>query len=104
MNQIEVLAFYPNEETRSGKRSADFLGSMTIKIKFFDIEIRGINVFRKKEFWRFAMPHKEGFDAKQDKWVLYPVFSFTDRERYKVFVNQVREEGIKFVKNQMGEF
>ncbi len=82
---IEIIEFYENERTPSFVK-----GTLHayIFLNGVGIDIRGITMVYRKDKFLFYMPSKKGFDEEK-KPVHYPIFTFTDIEQQKYFIEQL---------------
>lgn len=91
---IEVVEFYPIE--RNDKKEV-LKGTLHVYLIDLALDIRGIFVSKKKNFWHFYMPHQKGIDQDTSKPVKYPIFSFMKPEQNKNFLKVVREKGKEYI-------
>ena len=95
--EIEIIEFY--ESHRDDKKQA-INGTLHVYLIDLQIDIRGIKVLRDKNYWRFTLPHARGVD-EEGNHVWYPLFSFSDREKNKALLEQIRTMGKEFVEKKL---
>jgi hypothetical protein len=95
---IEIIEFFPFQKDNS-KNS--FTGTIKATISSIGIDILGISVFKRDNFWFFRMPSKSSFDSTQKKTVHYPTVSFTNREVQKTFIDELRHKGKDFIEKRI---
>jgi hypothetical protein len=95
---IEVVEFYPNKITKKGHKLE---GTLHIYIIDWDVDIKGINVTCKANgYWFFGMPNKLGWDVDEKDNIRYPIFSFMDRERQRMFMAQIKKQGTEYINKE----
>lgn len=94
---IEIIEFYENFRDEPKEI---LLGSLHVRFVDLGIDLRGIFVSRRKNFWIVNLPgnktkNEDGTDVR------YPIFSFTDREKTKELQQAVREKAIPFIQERL---
>jgi hypothetical protein len=93
---IEIVNFYPTVR----EDNKQFLqGSLHVYIVDLGIDLRGVFVSKKKDFWYFSLPMRI---AKDDgKTVKYPIMSFRDRDKTNQLLQIIKEQGKPFIENYL---
>lgn len=92
--KIEIVEFYPIKEEKNITT-----GTLHIYLCDYDIDLRGVFVSRKNNNWFFKLPVKSAMEGGEK--VQYPVFSFTNRDKYRELIDELRKEGIAYIKNEL---
>lgn len=95
---IEIVDFYPDTTKDQKKQKC---GTMHIYIPSLDLDVRGILFIQHKNSWVIRMPHKQAID--EGKKVFYPVISFTNIDKMKKLLTQIREKGVKYIQENFSE-
>jgi hypothetical protein len=85
---VEPLFFYESERNDA---NGYLSGTMHVRLPEIGIELRGIYVLRKKDFWLFRLPDRLVGDGK------YPIFAFSDRAQTDEFYERLTEKGRPFI-------
>lgn len=88
---IEIVEFYPIKDKK-------FIGTLHIYIIDYNLDVRGIKVFRMKKNYFFQMPGMTTIDENGKK-VFYPYISFIDENTKKSLIDQIIKKGSKYVKS-----
>lgn len=91
--QIEIVEFYPADDFEVPFDT----GTLHVYLIEQQIDLRGICVHYRKGRWFFNLPFFTGIDDETKEEVRYPVFSFTDREKHKLFVEEVKKKGLEYI-------
>jgi len=94
--EFEIVAFY---ETHRDDKKALLSGTLHIRLPELGIELRGIRVQKKKDFFRVALPHGKAVSDGKD--VFYPCITFTDREKTKAFLEELRLMAIEYIQENV---
>ena len=97
---IEIIEFYPFERD---KDKDSLSGTLRIKLVDFGIQILGIIVTKRKNFWHFALPGKKAIHHETGNQVYYPHVVFEDREKNKELINAIREKGRPFIEKRLDD-
>ena len=95
--QIEIIEFYPIEQNDNKQL---LTGTMHVYLIDHEIDLRGVYVSKKKDYWQFSLPFRKGIDAETGQEVHYPVFTFRDREKQKALIASIREQGRLFIETK----
>ena len=91
---LEIVEFYLDKRDDAKQ----FLqGTLHVYLADFGIDLRGVFVMKKKNFWRFAIPHKKTIDPNTNKSVLYPIISFIDFKICDALMAEIRERGKEYI-------
>jgi hypothetical protein len=96
---IEIVGFYLNLDKRK-----KIFGTFHVYLIDFDIDLRGIPVFKGKAGYIIHFPHSTGIDEETKKPVRYPIFSFSDPEKHKELLGDIRQKGMDYLKNNIFTF
>lgn len=92
---IEIVEFYPLENKQNKYK---LIGTLHIYLVDYEIDIRGIfAAVAKNGAVFFNMPGGYGIDQETGKKVRYPYLGFTDSEKSKALMKEVREKGRKYI-------
>ena len=91
---VEFVKFY---ETNRDDERQQLSGTLHIRLPEIGINIKGINVIRKKDYWFIGLPSRKSFDRCLEKEVNYATFLFDEKEKNRELVGILRNEGRKFV-------
>lgn len=92
--EIEIVEFY--EYKRDDKKQ--FLaGTLHVYIVDLEIDLRGVSVFKKKNFWFFKAAHLCGIDPETKAKVKYPAFIFANQKKNEELSNLIREKGKEYI-------
>jgi hypothetical protein len=96
--KIEIVGFYVRERDDAHKK---LKGSLHAYLIDEGIDIRGINVIRKKDKIMVFLPHRTGVDEDTGEIVTYPVVTYSDMEKQKELKEKIIKVGSDYVKNQV---
>lgn len=96
--EFEIIEFYPREEI--DKQRA--VGTLHIHILSLGIEIRGINVFVRKNNIMIVMPKGRYFHEESKTIRYYPIFSMLDKDAYYTFMGKFSTAAKKYVREKLG--
>ncbi len=88
--QIEVVGFYPN----SKKSKGGCIGTLHIYLVDLDMDVRGVCVVKNGSKYYFFLPQRLSTDGTN---IRYPVMNFTNVEKHKAFVKDLRAVGTAFM-------
>lgn len=95
---IEIIEFYLEQQDSSKQM---LKGTLHIYLPKYDIDIRGVIVSKRKDFWFFGLPSKVGVDQETGQKIKYPIFTFTDNNKMLEFVSNIREKGKSYIIKKM---
>lgn len=90
--EIEIVEYYPEIATTKKKCKQ---GTMHVYIIDIGMDIRGIRWIKTKKQWIMLMPHMPALD--EGKRVFYPVISFTDIDKMKDLLTQIKQKGLDYI-------
>jgi hypothetical protein len=96
--KFEIVELYIE---KVNKATASFSGSLHVYLIDYDIDLRGISIIKKKNHWLVFMPRRTGIDPDTKEKVYYPLLSFTNFEKQKLFLTQLRKELPEFYKEKL---
>lgn len=99
--EIEIVEFYPDLDKKPLFKN--LIGSMHVYIIEDKIDLRGVRVFLNRNGLYFKMPCLVGLDEETKKKVLYPLFSYQDREKDKKLREQIKIKGTKYIQEKSNE-
>ena len=82
--KIELVEIY-KEKTEN----KNFIGTAHIYLIDYDIDLRGIGVFKKHNGYYCKLSDRFATDADTQKRVRYPVFRFTNPEKHKELMHAI---------------
>lgn len=85
---IEVINIYFYEKDLEKDL---FLGTAHIRLKDYDIDLKGVYFKKRKDFWFVSLPALISTHPETKKKVRYPFFSFPNREKNRDFELQVKQ-------------
>lgn len=92
---IEIVEFYPMENKHNKYK---LIGTLHIYLVDYGIHIRGVfAAVAKNGAIFFNMPGGYGIDQETGQKVRYPYLGFTDAEKYKDLMQEIREKGKKYI-------
>lgn len=68
-----------------------FLGTAHIRLKDYDIDLKGVYFKKRKDFWFVSLPSLISTHPETKKKVRYPFFPFPNREKNRDFELQVKQ-------------
>ena len=95
---IEFIKFY---ETQRDDRREHLIGSLHIRLPELCLNIKGIHVLRKKNYWFVGLPDRRGWDKSLDKEVIYSVILFDSKKMNDELIGILREKGRAFVEDYL---
>jgi hypothetical protein len=96
--EIEIVEFYLEQQDTDKKT---LKGTLHIYLPIHDIDIRGVIVSRRKDFWFFGLPSKVGSDQETGEKIKYPIFTFTDSKKMGELLSNIREKGKSYIIQKM---
>jgi hypothetical protein len=90
---IEIVNFYPN--FRNDNKQL-LQGTLHVYLVDLEIDLRGIFVSKKKDFWYFSLPMKIALESDKNT-VKYPVISFRNLNKTNQLLQIIKEKGKPFV-------
>lgn len=95
---VKIVEFYTVD--RNDEKGI-LQGSLHVQLADLQIEIRGIQVKKRKDTWYFWLPSLKGKDPATGELVRFPVFAFEDREKTKELKDIIREKGTKYIQETL---
>lgn len=92
--KVEIVDFYKDFEV-SNEQKGILCGTMHAFLIDLSIDLRGITVFKKRDYWRFAVAYRKGIDEGKDVW--YPTFSFCNPSKQKDLMDSIYDAGRKYI-------
>ena len=96
--EIEIVGFY--EINRDDSKNI-LTGTLHVYLVDYGMDIRGCYVVRKKNGILIFLPSKVGIDEETGKKVQYPCIQFTDPEKNKELLIQIRYKGISYILDEI---
>lgn len=90
---IEIVDYYPLEPKQN-----DLAGNLRVRHIEKGIEILGVFVAKKKNFWYFQLPGKKTKHVQTGQDVWYPHLDFGQGENKKI-LQEIKDKGIVFIEN-----
>lgn len=94
---VNFVKFY--EDERDDKR--EFLrGTLHVHLDLqgVGINIKGIVLFKKKNYWQFRLPSRKSYDQDKGSEIYYSIIMFDSKEMTNELINILRVDGKKFIK------
>lgn len=98
--KIEIVEFYPYQ-TENGPQIHK--GTLHIYLIDWKLDLRGIQVQKLNNQWRFYLPVGFGIDHETKQKVRYPILSFTDRDIQRRLVSIIRKMGQDYITSNFKE-
>jgi hypothetical protein len=98
--EIEIVEFY---ETFRDQEKRQLKGTLHVYLIDLNADLRGVRICKEKKKWFVNLPSGWATDEETKERIQYPYFSFMDREKTVALRNLIREKGIPFVKEKVGE-
>lgn len=95
---IEIVEFY--EDMRNDAKQI-LTGTLHVYLIDEEIDLRGVYVSKRKNYWYIGFPQKVGFDPDIEENVRYPVFSFTNAEKNKQLLNEIVTKGREYIEKNV---
>jgi hypothetical protein len=95
---IEIVEFYLEQQDNAKK---SLKGTLHIYLPECDIDLRGVIVSRRKDFWFFGLPSKVSVDQETGQKIKYPIFTFTDSKKMGILLSNIREKGKSYIIKKM---
>jgi len=92
---IEIVEAYPTQLGGQNKKRIAY--SLHVYIIDFDIDFRGVIAIKYKDSYIIRMPSRTSLDEETQKYVQYPILSFSNREKFKELVNLIKEKTIEYI-------
>ncbi len=90
---IEVIEFYPN----NNPKYKTLLGTVHCYLPDLDVDLRGICVFKNKQYIIVRIPSGRGEDPETKKKISYPLFSFLNPEKTQQMIREIRQKTIEYL-------
>lgn len=97
---IEIVEFYPLERNEDKEI---LTGTLRVKLPDIGIHILGIYISRRKDYWHFSLPGRNGFHHETQQPVRYPFIVFEDREKQRALMDAIREKGRDFIEHRLAD-
>lgn len=88
--KIEIVEFYPSKIRKNQE-----IGSLHIYIIPFNMDLRGISVYKKKNGFYFQFPQYKG--EVDGKIVPYPIINLVNEKEKKSLVAAVIKQGTEYI-------
>lgn len=95
---IEIVEFYSIEKDDNREI---LKGTLHVYLVDLGIDLRGIYVQKRKNYWRFDLPSRSGVDQETKQLVRYPCFSFMDKKKTDQLLSLIRELGREYILKQL---
>jgi hypothetical protein len=95
---IEIVDFFL--KTQNEKMMA---GSMRINLPEKGLNILGIYVTKIKSRWNFSVPYIFSKHNETGEMIRFPLINFNNDEEKKEFINELRNNGIKYIENRLND-
>lgn len=100
MINIEIVEFYPIERNED----KDLLsGTLRVRLCDFGIDILGIFVSKRKDFWYFTLPGQRGIHHETGESIRYPYLAFEDREKQRALMEEIRSKGRVYIEKRLAD-
>jgi hypothetical protein len=95
---IEIVEFYPlsRDDTKQ-----ELKGSMHVYLSDFQLDLRGIHVYRKKNYWFFRLPQQWTVDPDTGEKNFFPVISFVSKDQNDQLIDSIRKAGIEYIEEKV---
>lgn len=97
---VEIVEFYPIEWN---KERNSLTGTLRINLSDIGIHILGVYVTKKKDYWHFNLPGRNGTHHKTGEPVRYPFIVFDDKEMQRRLIDAIRVQGRAFIENKLAD-
>jgi hypothetical protein len=97
---IEVVEFYVVDTSEDNEILS---GTLHVYLIDYDIDLRGIFVSKKKNYWHFTLPYKKAVDGETGAILRYPIFSFANLEKNKDLFTAIRTKGREYIENLLNQ-
>lgn len=97
--KLEIVEFYkfaPNPERKDSDKCT-MLGTLHVFLIDYNIDIRGIHVYKRKKGIFFMIPSQVSYDIEEKKNVKYPIINFIKAEEKKEFFDLLFKLAPKFI-------
>lgn len=94
---FEIVGFYP---AKPGKNKT-FLGTIHAYLIDADIDLRGINVFRKGKNYFYKFPEKFQLDPQTNRVERFPVMSFNNPDKQRQMIEFLRKSAPEIIQEEM---
>lgn len=91
---IEIVEFYP---TQKDSKQRIIKGTMHIYLIPYEIDIRGILCSCNGKSWWFQMPFSSQWDNVEKKIMRFPIFSFSNKEKYEEIITFLKTKGKDYI-------
>ena len=75
----------------------DYPGTIKVRLIDFGIDLLGLFVSKKKNFWLFSLPGRNARHHKTAEKIHYLFFSFENRKQQRSLVAEIRKKGRVFI-------
>jgi hypothetical protein len=96
--KIEVIEFYIEKNDPKAKK---WKGTCHIYLIDHKMDIRGIKVFKNKNYIYVELPHLTSVDPKTKERVRYPLINFIEADDFLSVRKAIRDEAIKYFKQDL---
>lgn len=95
---IEIVEAYLI--VKKGKRVC---WSLHVYIPEYDMDLRGIKVYRRENSWFFQMPYLSNYDHEEKRIVKFPVIGFSEREKSKRLIENIQEKAKIYIEEKLSK-
>lgn len=92
--EVEIVEFYPIE--RNDEKQTLF-GSLHVYLVDIEVDLRGIQVKKRKNSWFFGLPSMVNLDQETKERVRFPVFAFVSREKTDALKKVITAKGKEYI-------
>lgn len=92
--EIEFLKFY--EVSRDDSRG-HLSGTLHIRFPELGLNLKGIYVVKKKDFFHVSLPNKKCYDKSTEKEINYSTFLFDEKEKNDELMKILKTQGREFL-------
>ena len=75
--------------------------SLHVYIPEWEMDLRGIWMFKKESGWIIQMPHLTNFDEDEQKKIRFPVISFSDSEKIRKLKEEIKKKAIEYIEEKL---
>ena len=98
---IEIIGFYPIQDNKAKYK---IMGTLHIYLIDYGLDIRGIfAAVAKNGSVFFKLPCGFGVDQETGQKVRYPILGFTDQEKERDLIKELREKSKKFIEEKLSK-
>ncbi|MCE5318403.1 MAG: hypothetical protein LLG04_13720 [Parachlamydia sp.] len=95
---LEIIEFYP---LQLDKEKGNVTGTLRVKLSDYGIDILGIFVSKRKDYWYFALPGRVGTHHETGEKVRYPFIVFEDRGQHSQLMEIIRKNAPLFIEKRL---